>query len=287
MKSYNKEREKRQNRIDQIHYLYKHHYYDEALHEVNDILKVYPDNIGMLSMKAGIYRHYKDFDMAESILDSIPNHNKDSIMELIRLYTCIEKYDEALTLMDNLDGFVLTDKDKDQLAKLEMVILKHKYPARFVKKYLFDKDYINDDYFVSQILNYSAKTSIKYLKKVKETRLEGDKPYSSRFNEDFDIEKEYIEIRKQLHKYDKNKGTLFDEYYIYYPNCGTRVGEVCNYVKVYTLKGTHNIMKMLPIASHRVYKQNKKDEIDYSLYPTHKKDMIKRFNDRFKKRKTI
>lgn len=285
MKAYNKGKQGLQNRLDNIYFLYKRHNYDEALNEINDYLKVVPNSVNMLSMKAAIYRHYKDFDMAESILSSIPSHNKDSFMELARLYTCTQRYDEALELLELLNTYTLTDKDTEQVKKLDMVILKHKYPAKFFVKY---GSSVNSEleYFEKQMISYSAKRAISYMVSLQTNREENENEYSSKFNKDFDIEKEFIEIRKQLHKIDKNMGTLFDEYYVYYPNCGTRVDDNCNYVKVYAIKDTHNIMKMLPMKSNRVYKQSKVEEIDYSLYPVYKKDMVKRFNDRLKKKLT-
>ena len=48
---------------------------------------------------------------------------------------------------------------------------------------------------------------------------------------------------------------MYDIYYIYHPECGTINNKVCNYLKVYTNKGTNQITKLKPILDNLVPKE--------------------------------
>lgn len=275
MIDFNKDKVELQECKRRIYRLYKNHDYDEAFVEINDYLKKCPEDTSMLSMKAAVYRHNKDFDTALDTLESIHVHNKDSVLEMVRLYSCLERYEELLDLIELINSkYSLTDKESDQLKKISMAVLKHKYPAKFFRKYLMEYSKRSDMYFEKQMISYTAKDAIKYMQSNKRTA------YAA-FSDDFDLDVEVPNIRKELYKESKSNGTLFDEYYVYRPNCGYRDGIQCNYVKVYTIKGTKNIMKMLPVESSRVHRQRQDIVINYETYPNSKRNMIKRFYKRY------
>lgn len=195
------------------------------------------------------YAHYADaliklgrFEEAKHVLDNIvinnktPNLSKQEVeLMKLKLYSCLGQYEKCLEMLrDNFDMF-----DEKNWNVLELLI--------FFKKnlgLLLVDDYSGYSYKIDQITDYSEERAIGCIRKCHFDS--GTNPPFC-FNDSFDLERVYNEIRSMLPLENKIYSSVFENMYIFkYDNCGRVDGKVVDYIKIITLLESNDIITMYP-----------------------------------------
>lgn len=169
---------------------------------------------------------------------------KQYLFQKMRIFCCLEKYDDALELRKEIfDNYELTEQENLELVSIDLSIL------AYTKKENIDDIYfgINDMYLYRQLSDYNYSRAAHYIKECNNKEWN----FSKKINEK-------IVVARISRTIDINKRTpdvIYDIYYIYHPECGTINNKVCNYLKVYTNKGTNQITKLKPILDNLVPKE--------------------------------
>lgn len=263
--------------------LYKKKKYKQALLECQDcfILNGWDTRFALLYVKV-LKKLNQEQQAADFIMENITKFDQEYLeaikKELLTSLCVLERYEEALEVVNDLmqkNNRITNEERKiyNKYNRIKMSILKVIDPMEFDKQYANKKSHL---YVEEQFIKYDESVAIKKIK-TKKQRME--KKANATWN--FDIEEKIKEVKEKLDPTKKEVRTIFDYYYIYDYACGVYDGKTCNYIKVATIKNTNNIMKLEPILYDRIIK---KEETQIVNTEYKKKDMIKRFYDRYNKK---
>ena len=258
--------------------------YNQALLSCQDLFDFcgWDSKVGLLYIKIlkGLRQEEECIDFITTNLGDFEQEDIVKVKkELLTLLCKFERYDEALVIVgDLLSGLEKDDLNPDaeynKLNRIKMSILKLTNPDEFHKLY---PKVENGFYVEGQLVNYSREKAIRKIEK---------KCYDSKkkLNVEwfFVVEDKLGELEPKLKDSDKYVSTIFDYYYIYDPACAKFNGKICNYIQVATIKDTTDIVKILPCTY--TYLPNNKQEYSFEQENYQKKDMIKRFYDRYNKK---
>ena len=265
-------------RIEDLYSLQK---YEQALMECNDFIEKYPYMEKIRFIKTAILRLYGKYDEALSVLDDSYNYySAEAQLERLKIYLCQERYDEAYILKQLIDSRYaddLTETQKEELTLMDMSLLLKTNESEFNKKYSIANC---NNYKMKQFINYDVNQVINYM-----TSRANNNSFKRNwsFNKRFNIGSELIKYKDKVLYKEPISGVYYDLYYFPYPNCGKYFNRDCDYLAVYTIKGTNNIVEMKPSIEEFIKEPKKEDT--YSSTPVHKRDMVKRFNDRYRRNK--
>lgn len=261
--------------------------YNKALKLINYYIEEYPYDELARSIKTSTLRCLYRYEEALECLNTCENAKAKKLGSYIRekmyLFLCLERYEEAYELANTLSYEYLFCKPIDKelekiIVSVEKILLSEE---EFNTLYNYD-DYRNK-YIVKQIIKYDPEIAIEVAKS-----RENNNNANWKFSDEFDIDSKFYEIVDKLNTCVRLPSTILDDYFVYEPNCGTYENKKCDYLKVTTVKNTHNIVNIFPFPKSRVILQEQKnDDIEVEIEDTNykKKNMIKRFNDRYNKKK--
>lgn len=264
--------------------LYKEKKYKQALLECQDYLfqNEWDTRFALLYVKV-LKKMNHDQQVVDFILENIKKFDSEYMEATKRILLTslctLERYGEALEVVNDLmqkNNRTTNEERKiyNKYNRIKMSILKIIDPIEFKKQY---KNKKNHSYIENQLINYDESITIK---KIETKKKRTQKKASAVWN--FDIEEKVKEIKEKLDPANKKIDTIFDYYYIYDYECAIYDGKPCNYIKVATIKNTNNIMKLEPVLYDRIEKKEENQVINTEYK---KKDMIKRFYDRYNKNK--
>lgn len=261
-----------------IRNLYVTNDFQRALWECNDFMLKYPNMEKARALKAAILRKMGRYDEALIALEREFLYDDYVCVERIRNYMCLGRYEEAYELLLEINPIKVFEKDErmqKECMQMDMVLLLQLDPELFKKTYT-KSNY--RDYKMNQFVRYDETAAIRYVK----NNTKNDE--IRKFSNAFDIDYQMTKYREKILSEKAFPDVLYDIYYFPYENCGVENGIPCNYVVVSAIKGTNQIVNIEPIPEERIRKEEQKE--DYSSISTYpKRDMIKRFNDRYSKKR--
>lgn len=272
-----------ENRRQDIINTYLNKDYKKALRDINFYIEEYPLDELAVSIKASTLRCLGRYDEALSCLEACVNAEEKQLRSYVRekmyIYLCLERYEEAYELVNMLLYEYLFENSIDkELKKIIISVEKILLPEEeFNARYNYE-DYHNQ-YIEKQIIKYDPLKAIDVAK----TR-EGNNNAGWKFSENFDIDTKFYEVTNRLKHCVRIPSTILDNYFVYEPNCGIYENEKCDYLKVTTVKNTYDIVNIFPYPKDKVIFKKQEEDYTKTENGVKKKDMIKRFNDRYRKK---
>lgn len=240
----------------------------------NDYLEQYPEDILIRDMRAKIHiinENYKSAieDLNYNLLIDI---NIDSVCALFYIYYNLYMYEDALKLLPTM--YKLSSEDTYSLKIMEY-IMKKDLNIKFK-----DTDIISN-YVKTQLQNYDMSLAINYIKSVNESS------DVTSFNENINVDYLVEILSQNIHLSKKaNKQGAYDYYYFSIFNVGIKYNDVCNYIKVFVIPKTNNIISMFPVSNIGTHIYNN-IEYDYEkLFNLNKQQKTKQLSriDKFNKK---
>lgn len=222
--------------------LIKEKKFEQALVECEKYLVEYPNDVCANVRYADLLMRFGNLEEAEEILNYVPVTSKtpevskeDIKFNKFKLYCYLGKYEECLEMLRN--DFGMLENKKYNVTEV-LMFLKKKLGL------LMCDNYDGSGYKIGQITNYSESSAIECIKKYHINNTD----YPSCFNKDFPLEQVYYQMRNMLPLEKKSYEKIIENSYIFkYVNNGKIYGNPTDYIKVYTLLGTNDILTMFPV----------------------------------------
>lgn len=230
--------------------------YKKALIECNEYLTEFPYDERIPMTKARILRKLHRYEESLEALDNYNPNQELAIFKIEKLYSlmCLRRYEEASVILSELlYEYFVSIPINDQLKRVGMVILKNASLEEFNKKYNLEDYKFPRNYLERQLISYDY---FEMIAKMQIDLKRTDKQWN--FNPEFNLEKELIQAADKIATMEHVSDILFDVYYIHSPNCGISRGKNCNYLKVATIKGTKDIVKIYPENSDAIIVKEKR-----------------------------
>ena len=287
--SENKIEERKQKQVLHIYQLLDNHKFHRVLQECDQFLELTPSSEKVRLVKAIALQNLGDYDGALDMIDDEKSYifaPKKALLLKLGLFCLKGMYKEAQELIRYIYmNLEMDEQDAKELAHMDMSVL-----AILDKEELENQYYGCEatDYFYSQLINYDLDCAIEYMKKLQHNISKESNEWS--FIECVDMENLFLDMASRIKNMEPLNDVIYDSYYIYYPSCGMALGKTSDYIKVSTIKNTKKIMKIRVVPNSDVLNNSiisaslpSREDSTKSETVLPKKDMIKRFNDRFKK----
>lgn len=223
--------------------LIKNNRIETAQIQCENYLAKYPYDVCAYGRYADILMRLGKLEEAEEVLNFVPITNKtpdiskqDIVYNKMKLYIYLKQYEKSLEILrENYDALEERGCDVTKI----LIFLKKQLGL------LMCDNYTGSGYKIEQITNYSETSALECIRRC-HCRVESEPPFC--FNKDFPLEETFYKIRQMLPLEKKQYENIIENvYYFKYENNGRCQNVQADYIKVYTIVDTADIITMFPI----------------------------------------
>ncbi len=213
-------------------------------------LEKYPYDCKAITLYASFLIEFGELEEAEKILNQVQileSTKKEDIYQVyytkMKLLGFQEKFEECYQLFqENKEIFKQERKD---LNFIEFYLKKQLNLLQEVPE--------GHSYTIDQIIQYSDQTTLDH---IRTNHLLENTEEKSFFLEDFPLEKIYFHIKKMLPLLEEKKilSSIFkNEYIFYYPHCGMDQTTSLDYIRVFSLQNSDQMITIFPSDNWKQY----------------------------------
>lgn len=234
----------RVNTFEKIKAKYKKREYQEAKKDLEEFVKIYPDDDFGWYYLGKIMMHEKEYEKAlQLFLESNIDENIMIKVDMIKCYMELSKYMDAYLLICEIRNTVTNQFTACFLRRAEIICLKN---MNELNKLSFS----TLGYIESQMINYDRELAINYSINTNFGK--------ERFAKDISIRKTFIEMDKIVGNYEAlpNSAKLTDTYLFDIPKIGVCGRKKLDVLKVTTIYKTSDIIAVYPVLDTKDYPSN-------------------------------